>query len=110
VSSDAAAPRSRSPPAGGRSRGAGLGTGIAVIRGGRADGSRPIASTADDGLPGTPRGGDGSVGSTPEDSARDAVRTGGPPGDVGVDPGSGGNGTAATTDAPDGTEQHSDNR
>jgi hypothetical protein len=96
------------------SRDAGLG--IAVVRSGRSgrsDGPRHLASTADDGTTGSPFGGCRSVGYSPEDSARDADRRLGRPGDTdvaGVGRGSGSSGEAATTVAPDETEQRSDNQ
>jgi hypothetical protein len=93
--------------------------GIAVVRSGRSsrsDGPRALASTADDGTTGVPAGGCRSVGYSPEDSACDADHGHGRgrPGDTGtgagVDPGSGDSGAAATTVAPDETEQRSDNQ
>jgi hypothetical protein len=78
------------------------GDGIAVVRIGRSDGPRTIASTADDGLTGHSYGGRLDV-STPEDGAREATRGRGIRVDFVVGPGSGG--AAATTVAPGHPEQ-----
>jgi hypothetical protein len=83
----------RGPPVAGETHGAG----IAVVRCVRSGGLRTFLSTADDGQNGPSFEGSRSVGSTPEDSAREDAT---PTHEM-----VGGDGTTATTVAPDDKEQ-----
>ena len=74
-------------------------------RGRRGDRRQPHTSTADDSPTGSPRRGETSLGSALEDSARDVNRPCGRWGDTGIS----GRG-AATTFAPNETEQYDNNQ